>query len=155
MDYAREDDDVYFWRLDRIGRSVIDVLNTVNELTAKGIRLHSIMDQLDPETTQGKLQLTMMAALDGVISAQKRGVRFGPAPLDEAIAPERVAHARRMMAEGKSAALTAKTLGWSKATLYRYLNKYGEGAPEPEGPVRAGEDGSKYAARRRTPAPRK
>lgn len=63
MDCAREDDDVYFWRLDRIGRSVIDVLNTVNELTAKGIRLHSIMDQLDPETTQGKLQLTVMAAL--------------------------------------------------------------------------------------------
>lgn len=63
MDCAREDDDVYFWRLDRIGRSVIDVLNTVNELTAKGIRLHSIMDQLDPETTQGKLQLAVMAAL--------------------------------------------------------------------------------------------
>ena len=63
MDCAREDDDVYFWPLDRIGRSVIDVLNTVNELTAKGIRLYSIMDQLDPETTQGKLQLTVMAAL--------------------------------------------------------------------------------------------
>lgn len=50
-----------------------------------------------------------------------------------------------MMAEGKYAALTAKTLGWSKATLYRYLNKCGEGAPEPEGPVLAGKDGSEYA----------
>lgn len=39
MDYAREDDDVYFWRLDRIGRSVIDVLNTVNEFTSRGVRL--------------------------------------------------------------------------------------------------------------------
>lgn len=100
-------------------------------------------------------ELIIQRVRDGVISAQKRGVRFGPAPLDEAIARERVANARRMMAEGKSAALTAKTLGWSKATLYRYLNKYGETAPEPEGPVRAGKDGNKYAARRRTPSPRK
>ncbi|AUI52818.1 helix-turn-helix domain-containing protein [Arthrobacter crystallopoietes] len=100
-------------------------------------------------------ELIIQRVRAGVISAQKRGVRFGPAPLDEAIARERVANARRMMAEGKSAALTAKTLGWSKATLYRYLNKYGEGAPEPEGPVRAGKDGSKYAARRRNPSPRK
>jgi hypothetical protein len=60
-----------------------------------------------------------------------------------------------MKAEGTYAALTAKTQGWSKATLYRYLNKCGEGAPEPKGPVRAGKDGSEYAARRRTPAPRK
>lgn len=59
-----------------------------------------------------------------------------------------------MMAEGKYEALTAKTLGWSKATLHRYLNKCGEGAPEPEGPVGASKDGSEYAARRRTPAPR-
>ncbi|HSO15813.1 MAG TPA: recombinase family protein, partial [Arthrobacter sp.] len=43
MDYAREDDDVYFWRLDGIGRSAIDVLNTVNDFTSRGVRLHSIM----------------------------------------------------------------------------------------------------------------
>lgn len=52
MDYAREEDDIYFWRLDRIGRSVIDVLNTVNEFTSRGIRLHSIMDNLDPTSVQ-------------------------------------------------------------------------------------------------------
>ena len=167
MEYARDDDDVYFWRLDRIGRSVIDVLNTVNELTSKGIRLHSIMDSLDPTTPQGRMQLTMMATLAeyerelinervraGVISAQRRGVRFGPAPLDEAIARERVANARRMMAEGKTANLTAKTLGWSKATMYKYLKMYGD-TTERETPIRPGKDGSKHAARRRTPAPRK
>jgi DNA invertase Pin-like site-specific DNA recombinase len=145
MDYAREDDDVYFWRLDRIGRSVVDVLNTVNEFTSRGVRLHSIMDSLDPTTVQGKMQLAIMATLAeyerelinervraGVISAQKRGVRFGPAPMEESVARERVSTARRLMAEGKTAAHAAKTVGWSKATLYRYLKTY-DGDPVPKG----------------------
>ncbi|MHA7209595.1 recombinase family protein [Arthrobacter sp. MDT1-65] len=172
MDFAREDDDVYFWRLDRVGRSVIDVLNTVNFFTEKGIRLHSIMDQLDPTSAQGRMQLSMMATLAeyerelinervraGVIAAQKRGVRFGPAPLDGAVARERVATARRMMSQGKTANLAARTVGWSKATLYRYLKMYGETELEPtstaETVIRPGADGSKHAARRRTPPPRK
>lgn len=167
MDYAREDDDVYFWRLDRIGRSVIDVLNTVNELTAKGVRLHSIMDQLDPTTPQGRMQLTMMATLAeyerelinervraGVIAAQRRGVKFGPSALDESVARDRVASARKLMAEGKTAAHAARTVGWSKATLYRYLKTYGEADMSKLEPIRPGNDGSRYAARRRTPAPR-
>lgn len=93
MDYARKWDEIYFWRLDRIGRSVIDVLNTVNDFTARGIKLYAITDNLDPTSVQGRMQLAMMATLAdyeweliservraGVISAQKRGVRFGPTP---------------------------------------------------------------------------
>lgn len=167
MEYAREDDDVYFWRLDRIGRSVIDVLNTVNELTARGIRLHSIMDHLDPSTPQGRMQLTMMATLAeyerelinervraGVIAAQRRGVKFGPSALEESVARSRVATVRKLMAEGKTAVHAARTVGWSKATMYRYLKQYGEADVNELEPVRPGADGSRYAARRRTPEPR-
>jgi DNA invertase Pin-like site-specific DNA recombinase len=166
MKFARRDDDIYFWRLDRVGRSVIDVLNTVNDFTARGIRLHSIMDQLDPNSIQGRFQLTMMATLAeyerelinervraGVISAQRRGVRFGPSPLKDAVARQRVAQARQMMADGKTANLTARTLGWSKATLYRYLNMYGEETPD-TGPVKPTKEGSRYSARRKTPPAR-
>jgi DNA invertase Pin-like site-specific DNA recombinase len=148
MDYAREGDDIYFWRLDRIGRSVIDVLNTVNDFTSRGIRLHSIMDNLDPTSVQGRMQLAIMATLAeyerelinervraGVISAQKRGVRFGPAPMEESIARDRVNTARQLMAEGKTVEHAAKTVGWSKATLYRYMKTY-EGAPAPKEAVR-------------------
>jgi DNA invertase Pin-like site-specific DNA recombinase len=166
MKFAREGDDIYFWRLDRIGRSVIDVLNTVNYFTEQGIRLHSIMDSLDPTTVQGKMQLAIMATLAeyerelinervraGVISAQRRGVRFGPAPMEESVARERVATARRLMAEGKTAAHAAKTVGWSKASLYRYLKLYGED-PLPKGAVvpkrTAGR--SRYVARETLPA---
>lgn len=135
MDYAREEDEIYFWRLDRIGRSVIDVLNTVNDFTARGIKLYSIMDNLDPTSVQGRMQLAIMATLAeyervraGVISAQKRGVRFGPAPMEESIARDRVNTARELMAQGKTAEHAAKTVGWSKATLYRYMKTY-DGAP--------------------------
>lgn len=171
MRYARADDDCYFWRLDRVGRSVIDVLNTVNFFVEKGVRLHSIMDQIDPLSTAGKLQLSIMASLAeyerelinervraGVIAAQKRGVKFGPSPLDEAVARERVATCRRMLAEGKKAALVARTVGWSRATMYRYLKMYGaeELAPASakEAVVRPGKDGSKYSARQRQPKAR-
>lgn len=148
MDYAREEDDVYFWRLDRTGRSDIDVLNTVNDFTSRGVRLHSIMDNLDPTSVQGRMQLAIMATLAeyerelinervraGVISAQKRGVRFGPAPMEESVARERVNTASRLMAEGKTAAHAAKTVGWSKATLYRYMKTY-DGAPAPKEAIR-------------------
>jgi DNA invertase Pin-like site-specific DNA recombinase len=168
MDYAREGDDIFFWRLDRVGRSVVDVLNTVDWFTERRINLHSIMDSLDANSTQGRMMLGITATLAeyerelinervraGVIAAQKRGVRFGPSPLDDAIARERVAAARQMMADGKPASLVAKTLGWSKSTMYRYLKTYGEEPVEEAAPVRPGKDGSKYAARRRTPAPRK
>lgn len=166
MKFAREGDDIYFWRLDRIGRSVIDVLNTVNDFTSRGIQLHSIMDNLDPTSVQGRMQLAIMATLAeyerelinervraGVISAQKRGVRFGPAAMEESVARERVSTARRLMAEGKTAAHAAKTVGWSKASLYRYLKLYGED-PLPKGAVvpkrTAGR--SKYVRRESLPA---
>lgn len=90
---------------------MLDVLNTVNDFTSRGVRLHSIMDSIDPTTVQGRMQLAIMATLAeyerelinervraGVNSAQKRGVRFGPAPMDEAVARERVSTARRLMA---------------------------------------------------------
>jgi len=45
-----------------------------------------------------------------------------------------VSAARRLMAEGKTAAHAATTVGWSKASLYRYMKLYGE-EPLPKGAV--------------------
>jgi hypothetical protein len=46
--------------------------------------------------------------------------------MEESVARERVSTARRLMSDGKTAAHAAKTVGWSKATLYRYLKTYGD-----------------------------
>ena len=167
MAYARDDDDIYFWRLDRVGRSVVDVLNTVNEFISRGIRLHSIMDQLDPLSPQGRMQLAIMATLAeyerelinervraGVISAKNRGVRFGPEPMESDLAKERVRTARRLMSEGKTAEHAAKTVGWSKSTLYRYLKSYDGADLTTRNSIRPGKDGSRFTGRVRTPPPR-
>ncbi|MDN5762431.1 MAG: recombinase family protein [Microlunatus sp.] len=63
LEYATNGDTITVWRMDRLGRSLIDVLNTVNLLTERGIRLRSLQDGIDPATTSGNLMLNMLASL--------------------------------------------------------------------------------------------
>ncbi|PJI51602.1 invertase, partial [Methylobacterium radiotolerans] len=39
------------WRIDRLGRSLMDVLNTVNLLRESGVKIRSVSDGIDPETS--------------------------------------------------------------------------------------------------------
>lgn len=63
LDYVESGDTVVVWRIDRLGRSLIDVLNTVNQLRERGIKVRSITDGIDPETSSGRLMLGMLATL--------------------------------------------------------------------------------------------
>lgn len=63
LDYAEDGDTVVVWRIDRLGRSLIDVLNTVNGLRDSGIAVRSISDGIDPATSTGRLMLNMLATL--------------------------------------------------------------------------------------------
>ena len=63
LDYVEEGDTVVVWRIDRLGRSLIDVLNTVNLLREQGVKVRSLSDGIDPETTSGRLMLGMLATL--------------------------------------------------------------------------------------------
>ncbi|MBM7791671.1 DNA invertase Pin-like site-specific DNA recombinase [Paenarthrobacter ilicis] len=58
--YVEPGDTVVVWRVDRLGRSLIDVLNTVNLLRERGVQLRSISDGIDPATTSGRLMLNML-----------------------------------------------------------------------------------------------
>ena len=60
LDYAEAGDMVVVWRIDRLGRSLIDVLNTVNGLRDSGIAVRSISDGIDPATSTGRLMLNTM-----------------------------------------------------------------------------------------------
>lgn len=51
LDYARDGDEIFVWRIDRLGRSLVDVINTVQTITDRGISLHSIMDGVDPSSS--------------------------------------------------------------------------------------------------------
>ena len=78
------------WRVDRLGRSLIDVLNTVTLLRERGIQVRSLSDGIDPATSTGRLMLNMLATLAeyerelivervnaGIAAARQNGTRFG------------------------------------------------------------------------------
>lgn len=94
LEYAEDGDTVVVWRIDRLGRSLIDVLNTVNLLRERGVKVRSISDGIDPETSSGRMMLGMLATLAeyerelitervnaGIAAARQSGSRFGRPPV--------------------------------------------------------------------------
>lgn len=133
LDYVEPGDTVVVWRIDRLGRSLVDVLNTVNLLRDKGVKIQSLSDGIDPETTSGRLMLGMLATLAeyerelitervnaGIAAAKQSGTRFGRPPVDPAVIAEKLDIARDARAKGRTAEEAARLVGWSRATLYRH-----------------------------------
>ena len=133
LDYVEPGDTVAVWRIDRLGRSLIDVLNTVNLLRDKGVKIRSLSDGIDPETTSGRLMLGMLATLAeyerelivervnaGIAAAKQSGTRFGRPPGDPAVIAEKLDIAQGARKKGRTAAEAASLVGWSRATLYRH-----------------------------------
>ena len=63
LEYVRKGDVIVIWKLDRLGRSLVDLVKTVNLLREKQVGLISIQDHLDTVTPGGKLIFHIMAAL--------------------------------------------------------------------------------------------
>ncbi|WP_368499950.1 recombinase family protein [Herbiconiux sp. A18JL235] len=133
LEYAEPGDTVVVWRVDRLGRSLIDVLNTVNGLRDAGINVRSISDGIDPATSTGRLMLNMLATLAeyerelivervnaGIAVAREAGTRFGRPTSDPGVVGEKLAIVATARAAGKTAAEAAQLVGWSRATLYRH-----------------------------------
>lgn len=165
LKYARDGDQVFCWRIDRLGRSLIDVLNTVDEMTKRGIGLHSLVDGVDPSTASGRLQLGLFATLAeyerelinervrfGVMAAQSRGVKFGKRPADPVKVENKVAAAKNLLATGKTAQQAADAVGWSRATLYRYLKEYGAEEPVSAAVTKPPKGRSRYIEKGALPA---
>lgn len=133
LEYVVEGDTVVVWRIDRLGRSLIDVLNTVTELRDHGIEVRSISDGIDPGTASGRMMLGMLATLAeyerelitervnaGIIAAKSQGVAFGRPPVDPSVIAQKLEIVRDARAKGRTAKDAAALVGWSRATLYRY-----------------------------------
>lgn len=130
----RSGDELVVWRIDRIGRSMIDIINTVHDLLDRGVAVRSISDGIDPSTREGRMQLNLMATFSeyereliqervqaGVDAAKARGVRFGrPAPDAKKVARNLRIIQQLVETEGLGVVEAAKTVGWSKATYYRH-----------------------------------
>lgn len=81
MNYIREGDTIYIKDFSRLSRSTSDLLNIIDELENKKIRLISLKENLDTSTPTGKLMLTMIAAINeferaNLLERQKEGIKI-------------------------------------------------------------------------------
>ncbi|WP_332888955.1 recombinase family protein [Mycobacterium lehmannii] len=131
LDYVREGDTVVVWKLDRLGRNMLHILETVRDLTDRGVTRVSVTDGIDSSAPAGRMRIGVLGSLAEYErelikerTALKRAsrandTRFGrPRKVTDA---EHIATARRMKDDGHTVKDIAKYLGVSRATLYRYL----------------------------------
>ena len=133
LDYVREGDALVVTKLDRLARSVTDLLAIVARLDQKrvGLRVLSMGGSpVDTATPTGRLMLTMLGAVaeferalmlerqrEGIAKAKKEGKYRGRAPT----ARRHAAEIRRMKDEGVKPTEIARKLGVGRASVYRVL----------------------------------
>nr|WP_295202089.1 recombinase family protein [uncultured Chryseobacterium sp.] len=134
IEQFREGDELYVWRLDRLGRSLKNIIDLVLGLSDKGIIIKGITDGVDTATANGRLFLNLMASLAeyerelirertnaGLQSARARG-RLGGRPKGFTKETIRKLIAMRTLYKDLSKAPEEiyEPLGISRATFYRY-----------------------------------
>ncbi len=133
--YVREGDTLVVWRLDRLGRSLKHLIETITNLNNRRIGFKSIQEHIDTTTSGGKLIFHMFGALAeferdiirertkaGLAAARARG-RLGGRPKAHSLnTPKKVALAQSLY-DDKNNTIDeiCKTLTISRATLYRYM----------------------------------
>jgi DNA invertase Pin-like site-specific DNA recombinase len=128
---AREGDVLVVWRLDRLGRSLPNLIEVVADLERRGFGFKSVTESIDTTTTGGKLIFHIFGALAefeknlvrdrtiaGLQAARKRG-RVGGRP--RSVSDEKLAAAKRLLRDGTPPKDVAETIGVSVPTLYRWL----------------------------------
>ncbi len=120
------------WRLDRLGRSTIDLLTIVKELEDRGVTLQSLGDAIDTSTASGRLMLTVLSAVAqmereraierieaGIATARQRpGYRHGRPPV---LTAAQVDAALIQRTDGVPQRTTARAMGVSRQALARAL----------------------------------
>ena len=79
LDFVREGDTIYIHDFSRLARSTKDLLNIVEQMTAKGVHLISVKENIDTNTATGKMMLTMIGAINeferqNLLERQKEGI---------------------------------------------------------------------------------
>ena len=133
----REFDMVMAWSVDRLGRSLVDLLGTLQELRAKDVDLYLHQQGLDTSTPSGRALFQMLGVFSeferamiqervkaGLARAKEDGVVLGR-PTLEASDPERAAEVRAMLAQGVGIRRIARTLGVGVGTVLRLQHSPG------------------------------
>lgn len=135
IDSLRIGDTVVVWKLDRLGRSLKELIGLVNDFQERGVGFRSLNDSIDTTTAQGRLVFNLFASLAeferdlirertraGLSAARARG-RQGGRP--KGMSKDTLAKAQAVRtlynSREKTASEIGKLLGISRATVYRYL----------------------------------
>jgi DNA invertase Pin-like site-specific DNA recombinase len=132
LDQVRPGDTLVVWKLDRLGRSLRHLVDTVTTLAERGVGFRSLQEAIDTTTPGGKLVFHVFAALAeferdlirertaaGLAAARARGRHSGRPSVMTA---HKAQVAQEMYASGQyTVAAIANTLGVSRASIYRHL----------------------------------
>src|SRR6266851_9287495 len=119
------------WKLDRLGRSLRDLIALLDDLKTRGVAFRSLTESIDTATPTGRAMWQMIGILAelersliqertkaGRAAAVARGVKLGRKPK---LSPQQVAHARKLLEQGERPGDVARLLKVSRRTLYRAL----------------------------------
>ena len=141
LDFVREGDEVYVMDFSRLSRSVQDLLNIVDLLNSKKVKLVSLKENLDTSTATGKLMLTMIGAISeferqNILERQREGIEIGKREGKykgrKLLKLDNFNEVYDSWKKGELTAVSAsKILGINRGTFYRRVREY-ESALEKE-----------------------
>jgi DNA invertase Pin-like site-specific DNA recombinase len=133
LDYVREGDILVVWKLDRLGRSLHHLIETVTSLAHRGVGFRSITEAIDTTTPGGRLVFHLFGALGqferdliqertraGLAAAAARGRKGGRKPV---VTGEKLERARGLIAKGWTVREAAVRLRIGKTALYAALRR--------------------------------
>ena len=131
LEMMREGDTLVVWKLDRLGRSVKQLVDLVGELHKQGIQFKSLTDAIDTGSPSGRFFFHVMASLAemereltvertraGLEIARQLGRKGGRKPK---MTNSKIESAKKLLASGVPPRDVAKNLGVSIPTLYRWV----------------------------------
>ncbi|MBF0396371.1 MAG: recombinase family protein [Desulfobacterales bacterium] len=130
ISHLRSSDTLVVWKLDRLGRSLKNLIELIGNLEEKKIHFQSITDGINTTTPAGKFFFHVMASLAqmerelliertkaGLDAAKKRGRVGGRKRI---MTPSKIEAAKKLLSEGMPPKEVSKNLGISIPTLYRW-----------------------------------
>lgn len=134
LSYLRDGDTLIITKLDRIGRSLVNLVDVVTLLGQRGVQIKCLDQPIDTSSPNGKLLFHIMAAmaeweaemarertLEGLEAARER--HGGTLPTrGPAIRPDQIEAAKLLARQGMSSKRIAEVIGVSRATLYRHVD---------------------------------